>query len=72
MSIQEYTKIFCRNIYCQQKKAELSTLGLSRRSGLPLKMLEELEKGVIPKEMMVEDAFDLARAFGCEVYELFQ
>ena len=33
---------------------------------------ETLERGEIPKEMVVDDAFDLARAFGCKVSELFK
>ncbi len=35
-------------------------------------MLMELEKGVIPKQMMVSDAFALAEVFHCETYELFE
>ena len=72
MGIQEYTKIFCRNIHCRRGKAGLSNLELSQRSGVALEMLEALERGEIPKEMVVDDAFDLARAFGCKVSELFK
>lgn len=72
MSVREYTKIFCKNVHWRQKEAGMSNLELSRRSGVPPEMLEALERGEIPEEMMVDDAFDLARAFGCEVYELFQ
>ena len=45
---------------------------LAQRSGLPLAMLEALEQGVIPEEMMVDDAFNLAQVFGCKTYELFE
>lgn len=72
MDIQEYTKIFCHNVYWRRKEAGLSNLELSERSGVALEMLEALERGEIPEEMMVEDAFDLARVFGCKPHELFQ
>ena len=35
-------------------------------------ILEELERGVLPKEMMVDDALCLAKAFQCKPEELFQ
>lgn len=72
MSAQEYTKIFCKNIHWRQNEAGLSNLELSERSGVALEMLEALERGEIPEEMMVDDAFDLARVFGCKPHELFQ
>ena len=72
MSVQEYKKIFCRNVHWRREKAELSTLELVQNSGIPLEMLEALELGEIPREMMVEDALDLARVFGCGLYELFK
>ena len=72
MSVQEYKKFFCNNVNVQRKKQNLTLEELSQRSGVPLEMLEALERGEIPEEMMVADAFGLARAFGREVYELFQ
>lgn len=72
MSIEENKRKFCNNVNAQRKKQNLISGELSQRSGVPLEMLEALERGEIPEEMMVEDAFGLARAFGCEVYELFQ
>lgn len=72
MSIEENKRKFCNNVNAQRKKQNLTSGELSQRSGVPLEMLEALERGEIPEEMMVEDAFGLARAFGREVYELFQ
>ena len=72
MDIQEYIKIFCHNVYWRREEAGLSNLELSERSGVALGMLEALEQGEIPEEMMVEDAFDLAKVFGCKPHELFQ
>ena len=50
----------------------LSLAELENRSHVPLWMLEELERGTLPKEMMVTDAFRLAKVFHCQVNELFQ
>lgn len=72
MSIQENERTFCNNIKALRKKRNLSLEDLSRRSGAPLAMLEVLERGMIPAEMMVDDAFELAKAFGCEINELFE
>ena len=54
------------------EEAEITVKELSKRSGVPMEMLEALEQGAIPEEMMVDDAFNLAKVFGCKVYELFQ
>lgn len=72
MGIQEYTKIFCRNIHWLREKAGLSNLELSQRSGVSLEMLEALEEEMLPEEMMMDDAFALADALTCKVTELFQ
>lgn len=72
MSIQENKRKFCNNVKALRRKQNLTLEELSQRSGVALEMLESLERGEIPEEMMVDDAFDLARAFGCEPYELFQ
>ncbi|NBI08665.1 XRE family transcriptional regulator [Colidextribacter sp. OB.20] len=63
---------FCEKVAELQARKNISLQDLARRSGLPLKMLEELEKGVIPKEMTVDNAIDLAGTFGCEIQELFR
>ena len=72
MSIQKDTEIFCRNVYWRLEEAGITVKELSKRSGVPMEMLEALEQGAIPEEMMVDDAFNLAKVFGCKVYELFQ
>ncbi len=72
MTINEMEKKFCKKVFgmCIQKGISLATL--AQRSGVPLEMLEALERGVLPEDMMVDDAFNLARVFGCETYELFE
>mgnify|MGYP001135846161 CR=1 FL=1 len=72
MSMQEEIKIFCRNICRRREEASLSAGELSRRSGVPLEMLESLERNILPPEMDVGHALALAKVFGCQIYELFQ
>lgn len=72
MSFEKDKTIFCNNVKTMWKKQGLKLEELARRSGLPLKMLEELEQGTLPEEMILEDAVVLAKIFGCEVYELFK
>lgn len=72
MSVYSMKRQFCETVYKLRTESGLSLPELSRRSGLPLTMLEELERGVLPKRMMVDDAWKLAEAFGCEAAELFR
>jgi predicted transcriptional regulator len=65
-------KIFISNVHQRRERAGLSITRLSKLSGVSLKILEELERGVLPKEMMVDDALCLAKAFQCKPEELFQ
>ena len=72
MTIEAMENKFCRKVSEIRLRKNISLEELARRSGLPMNMLEALERGVIPEEMMVDDAFDLARVFQCKVYELFE
>lgn len=63
---------FCKRIFDLRTESELSLPELARRSGLSLAMLEELERGIVPKRMMVADAWKLAGVFGRELHELFR
>ncbi len=72
MSVQNDVHIFCQNIHQRRDTAGLSLLELSRRSGVPLEMLESLERNILPPEMDVGHALALAKVFGCQIYELFQ
>ena len=65
-------KIFISNVHQRRERAGLSITRLSKLSGVSLKILEELERGVLSKEMMVDDALCLAEAFQCKLEELFQ
>jgi len=68
---EEYEICFLNNIRRRREQMGLSLAELSSRSGLPLEMLEELDRGVIPDEMMLDAAFKLAKVFHCKAYELF-
>ena len=72
MEITKYIETFCNNIHRLRERAGMSLDELAERSGIPLNMLEQLEQNILPEEMMVDDAFNLAKVFGCKVYELFQ
>lgn len=72
MTLTEIKNKFCCNVSERRLHKNMSLEELSVSSGVPLKMLEVLERGEIPEEMMVDDAFHLADVFGCKVYELFQ
>lgn len=72
MTAEEMKRQFFERVRKLRNKEKLSLTELARRSGLPLEMLEALEDGILPEEMMVDDAFALARAFHCKIYELFE
>lgn len=72
MKKEDSIRLFIRNIQRLRMQEGLSLAELENRSHVPLWMLEELERGTLPKEMMVTDAFRLAKVFHCQVNELFQ
>lgn len=72
MTIKEMEMKFCGKVSEIRLRKNISLEELARRSGLPMNMLEALDRDEIPEEMMVNDAFNLAKVFGCETYELFQ
>jgi len=72
MSKEDNINIFCNRVRELRKQQDISWEELSKRSGVPQRMLEQLEQNILPKEMMVDDACELAKVFGCEVYELFE
>lgn len=72
MRAEESKKIFIDNVRQRREQEGISMSELARRSGLPLEMLEALDRREIPQTMMVSDAFRLAAVFGCELTELFQ
>lgn len=72
MAANKMKQRFCRKVSEIRLCENISLEELVQRSGVPLEMLEKVEQNIIPAEMMVEDAVDLARVFGCEPYELFQ
>ena len=72
MKKEDFIKQFVRNIQKLRIQEGISLAELGSRSHVPLWMLEELEQGTLPKEMMVTDALRLAMVFHCPVHELFQ
>lgn len=72
MSIKESKIKFLDKVYELRTQGNISLEELSRRSGVPLEILKELEQGRLPAEMDVGDAYRLAEAFGCKVSELFK
>ena len=71
MKKEDSIKLFIQNIRKLRIQEGLSLAELGNRSHVPLWMLEELEQGTLPKEMMVTDAFRLAKIFPYPVHELF-
>lgn len=72
MKKEDSIRLFIRNVQRLRMQKGLSLAELGNRSHVPLRMLEELERGTLPKEMMVTEAFRLAKVFHCQINELFQ
>lgn len=72
MTVSEMKLQFCKKLLALRIESDLTLPELARRSGLSLAMLEELDRGVVPESMMVDDAWKLAKVFGCELHELFR
>lgn len=72
MTREDSITLFIHNIRRLREQEGISLAELGSRSKVPLWMLEELEQGTLPKEMMVTDAFRLAKVFHCQINELFQ
>lgn len=59
MNRPDYRKILTTNIRMRREAMGLSLAETAQRSGIPVKMLETLEQGVIPPEMLITDVFYL-------------
>lgn len=71
MAIDEYITKFCTNVQSLRIRQNMTVEELAEKSGLPLEMLEQLERDILPEEMVVEDAIKLAGVFRCKIHELF-
>ena len=71
MSTEENKQKFFNHIRVLRKQ-HLTLEELAAQSGVPLNMLEQLEQNILPKEMVVDDAYKLSLAFRCKIWELFQ
>ena len=72
MSTEENKQKFFFYIRVLRKQQHLTLEELAAQSGVPLNMLEQLEQNILPKEMVVDDAYKLSLAFRCKIWELFQ
>lgn len=72
MNIEESKSKFFRNVKRLRERQGKSIEELSKLSGVPVGMLEQLEQNTLPEEMMVSDAYKLAKVFHCNTHELFQ
>lgn len=72
MSTEENKQKFFNHIIVLRKQQHLTLEELAAQSGVPLNMLEQLEQNILPKEMVVDDAYKLSLAFRCKIWELFQ
>ena len=72
MSAETDKNLFLNNVCQRREKMGISVAELARRSGVPPAILEKLEQGVLPTEMMAHHTWMLAEAFGCEISELFE
>ena len=70
MTFLEMKATFCRNILELRLQKNLSLEALAQRSGVSLYILQALDKGIMPEEMMADDAIRLAKVFGCKIDEL--
>ena len=67
MTFLEMKATFCRNILELRLQKNLSLEALAQRSGVSLYILQALDKGIMPEEMMADDAIRLAKVFGCKI-----
>ncbi len=67
-----YEKIFCENMKAFREKSNMTTLEMSRISGLAYRDIERMEKGLMPVEIDLNCVFHLARCFGVSPTEFFE
>ena len=72
MKHKEFELLFCSNILALRAAQNLSISELSAKSGVPVSILQQMEQTTLPDDFLVEHIFDLARALGCQAYELCQ
>ena len=62
----------CCNIRLLRTKKNMTIEDLAEKSGVPLAVLEQLERGTLPEELMLDDIVALARVLRCKLHELFR
>lgn len=72
MKHEEIKLLICKKICRLCKERGLSLEELSAKSGVPMDILGPVEQNILTDDFLVEHIFDLARALGCQAYELCQ
>ena len=72
MDIEQELLRFCNNVRARRLALGLSLPELAARSGVSQRCLRTLEGNVLPRRLMLSQVAGLARALGCQPYELFQ
>lgn len=72
MKHKDFEKRFCQKVRALRAAQGLSVPALSAQSGVPLDLLRQMEQNTLPDDFPVEYIFDLARALGCQAFELCQ
>ena len=72
MISKEFELHFCEKVRALRTAQGLSLSELSRKSGVPLDLLRQMEQNILSDDFLVEHIFDLAGALGCAAYELCQ
>lgn len=72
MTVEEHELKFICNVKTMRRRQNMTVEEMAEKSGLPLEMLEQLERDILPEEMVVEDAVKLAGVFRCKIHELFE
>ena len=71
MDIEQELLRFCHNVRARRLALGLSLPALAARSGVSERCLRTLDGNVLPRRLMLGQVADLARALGCQPYELF-
>lgn len=75
MSINEqnnlHVQAMCRNIRALRTERGITVQEASAAAGIPAKLLQQLENGVLADEMTVDNLFALADCFQIKPHEFF-
>lgn len=72
MKHKDFKENFWQKVHTLRTTQDLSISELSAQSGVPLDLLRQMEQNILSDDFLVEHIFDLARALGCQAFELCQ